>query len=149
MLDFSLFLVNTAENGRLFLSEEQLNLINLSIVENISKCIPETIERVTPLITEKIDTQLKQLWPNNKRNTELSFTSIKQEAEHFIYSNNKLWSDLLQERKDFVYKFTRFERLLDLYGECLQEEPMYIPRKFRNDKTHVTSQVELNIVKHM
>ena len=149
LLDFSLFLVNTAENGRLFLSEEQLNLINLSIVENISKCIPETIERVTPLITEKIDTQLKQLWPNNKRNTELSFTSIKQEAEHFIYSNNKLWSDLLQERKDFVYKFTRFERLLDLYGECLQEEPMYIPRKFRNDKTHVTSQEELNIVKHM
>ena len=147
LLDFSLFLVNTAENGRVFLSEEQLNLINLSIVKNISKCIPEIIERVTPLITEKIDTHLKQVWPNNKRNTELSFTSIKQEAEHFIYSNNKLWSDLLQERKDFVYKFTRFERLLDLYGECLQEEPIYIPRKFRNDKTHVTSQEELNIVR--
>ena len=106
LLDFSLFIVNTTENGRLFLSEEQLNLISLSIVENISKCIPEIIERVTPLIMEKIDTHLKQVWPNNKRNAELSFTSIKQEAEHFIYSSNKLWSDLLQERKDFVYKFT-------------------------------------------
>ena len=147
MLDFSLFIVNTTENGRLFLSEEQLNLISLSIVENISKCIPEIIERVTPLIMEKIDTHLKQVWPNNERNAELSFTSIKQEAERFIYSSNKLWSDFLQERKDFVYKFTRFERLLDLYGECLQEEPMYIPRKFRNDKTHVTSQEELNIVR--
>ena len=147
LLDFSLFIVNTTENGRLFLSEEQLNLISLSIVENISKCIPEIIERVTPLIMEKIDTHLKQVWPNNERNAELSFTSIKQEAERFTYSSNKLWSDFLQERKDFVYKFTRFERLLDLYGECLQEEPMYIPRKFRNDKTHVTSQEELNIVR--
>ena len=106
MLDFSLFIVNTTENGRLFLSEEQLNLISLSIVENISNCIPEIIERVTPLIMEKIDTHLKQVWPNNERNAELSFTSIKQEAERFIYSSNKLWSDLLQERKDFVYKFT-------------------------------------------
>ena len=92
-----------------------------------------------PLIIEKIDALLKQLWTNDKGNTELSFTSIKQEAERFIYSNNKLQSDLLQKRKDFVYKFTRCERLLDLYGECLQEEPMYVPRKFRNDKTYVTS----------
>ena len=65
-----------AENGRLFLSEEQLNVINRSIVENISKCMPEIIERATPLIMEKIDTHLKQFCSNDKRNTELSFTSI-------------------------------------------------------------------------
>ena len=68
---------------------------------------------------EKIDTHLKQVWATTSL-TELSFTSIKQEAEHFIYSNNKLSFDLLQERKDFVCKFTRCKRLLDLYGECLQ-----------------------------
>ena len=101
---------------------------------------------VTPLIMGKIDSHLKQLQSKDKRKKELSFTSIKQEAECFIYSNNK-WSDLLQKRKDFVYKFTRCERLLDLYGECLQEEPMYIPQKFRNDKTDVTSQEELNVVR--
>ena len=43
------------ENGCVFLSEEQANLINLSIVENISKFIPEIIERVTPLIMEEIE----------------------------------------------------------------------------------------------
>ena len=94
--------------------------------------MPEVIERVTPLIMEKTDTHLKQFWLNDKRNRDLSFTRIKKEAKHFIYSNNKLWSDLLQKIKDFVYKFTRCERLIDLYGECLQEESMYIPRKFRN-----------------
>ena len=46
-----------------------------------------------------------------------------------------------------MYKFTSCERLLDLYGECLQEEPTYIPRKFRNDKTYLTSQEELNVVR--
>ena len=88
-----------------------------------------------PLFMENIDTHLKQIWSNDKRNAKLSFTSIKQEAEHFIYSNNKLWYDLLQTRKDFVYKFTRCEQLLDLHEEYLQEEPMYIPRKFRNNIT--------------
>ena len=44
-----------------------------------------------------------------------------------------------------MYKFKRCERLLDLCKEWLQEDPMYIPRKFRNDKTYVTSQEELNI----
>ena len=79
-----MFIVNIDEYGRFFLSEEQLNLINHSIVENISKCIPEIIKSVTPLIMEKIDTHLKQLWSNDKRNTELSFTSIKLEAENFM-----------------------------------------------------------------
>ena len=131
-----------AENERLFFSEEQLNLINLSIVENISKYIAKLIERVTLPIMEKIDTHLKRFWTNDKRNTELSFKSIKQEAEHFIYNNKNLQSDLLQVKKDFVYKFTRCGRLLDLYGECLEEVPVYIARKIRNDKTHVTSQKE-------
>ena len=131
-----------AENERLFLSEEQLNLINLSIVENISKYIAKLIERVTLPIMEKIDTHLKRFWTNDKRNTELSFKSIKQEAEHFIYNNKNLQSDLLQVKKDFVYKFTRCGRLLDLYGECLEEVPVCIARKIRNDKTHVTSQKE-------
>ena len=135
------------ESGHLFLSDEQFNSLNINIAENIKKCIPEIIETITPIILDKLDTHLKQFSNIENRNTELSFTDVKQEAEHFIYSNNKLWCDLLNKRKDFVYKFTRSERLLDLYGQCLQEEPMYIPRKFRNDKTYVTSDEELNVVR--
>ena len=46
-----------------------------------------------------------------------------------------------------MYKFARYERLLDLSGEWLQVKPMYIPRKLRNDKTYVISQEELNVVR--
>ena len=40
--------------------------------------------RVAAFIMEKIDPHLKLFSSNSKRNTELSFTGIKQEAEHFI-----------------------------------------------------------------
>ena len=53
-------------------------------------------------IIEKIDTHLKQFWSNNKCNAEFSFTSIEEEVEHSVYSNTKLWFNLLQKRKDFV-----------------------------------------------
>ena len=46
-----------------------------------------------------------------------------------------------------MYKFARYERLLDLSGEWLQVKPMYIPHKLRNDKTYVISQEELNVVR--
>ena len=40
----------------------------------------------------------------------------------------------------------RCENLLDSYGKCMQYEPRYIPRKFRNDKYHVMNADELNSV---
>ena len=89
LLNCSLFIVNMAESGHSFLSEEQLNLINRSIIENISKRIPEIIERVTPLIMEKIDTHLKQFWSNDKLNLELSFQVLrKKENISYITMTN-------------------------------------------------------------
>ena len=68
-----------AEDRRLLLSEEQLNLINLSVVKNIRKCIPDITERFTSFVMVKIDTHLKQFWSQEKRNAELPYTKIKQE----------------------------------------------------------------------
>ena len=75
-----------------FLSEEQLNLINLSIVENNSKCIPEIIERVTPLIMEKIDTHLKQVWATTSliRSCLLQVLSKKQNISYIAITNYRL-----------------------------------------------------------
>ena len=86
-----------------------MNLINHSILESISKCIQEIRERVPSFTTEKDDTYLKQFWSNDNRITDLSFTSIKQETEDFIFRNNKLRSDLPQKRKDL--KSTNLENV--------------------------------------
>ena len=35
--------------------------------------------------------------------------------------------------------------VIRLIWGILREEPMYIPRKFKNDRTYVTSEEELNV----
>ena len=51
------------------------------------------------------------------------------------------------EKKIFCVQINKSGRLLDVYGEYLQKEHMFVPRKFRNSKTYVTSQEELNIAR--
>ena len=95
-------------------------------------------------------TELTLIW-NNFGQTKsiiqsylLQALNRKQNISYIAIANYGL---IYHRKKDFVYKFARSEQLLDLYGECLQEEPMYIPCNFRNDKTYVTSLEELNFVR--
>ena len=55
----------------------------------------------------------------------------------------KIYGPIHFIKKDFVYKC---ERWLELHGECLQDEPIFIVHKFRNDKTNIMPQEKLNIV---
>ena len=73
-------------------------------------------------------------------------SSINVSTEKFLESNRQEWDCLLNQREDYYYKYSRSEHLLDLYGQCLQEEPPYIPRKFRNDTYHTMSQQEKNVI---
>ena len=75
-----------AEDRRLLLSEEQLNLINLSVVKNIRKCIPEITERFTLFVVEKIDTHLKQFWSQEKRNEESYLIQKLNKKQHISYT---------------------------------------------------------------
>ena len=33
-----------------------------------------------------------------------------------------------------------------MYTECMESEPLYIPRKFRSDRYHVMSEAEITII---
>ena len=44
-----------------------------------------------------------------------------------------------------MFKFLRCDKQILLYNECLEEEPMYIPRKSRNDKVYTMNEQEKNI----
>ena len=48
-----------------------------------------------------------------------------------------------------LYKYLRCDKLILLYNDCLEIEPMYIPRKFRNDRVHVMNEKEKNIYKKL
>ena len=44
-----------------------------------------------------------------------------------------------------MFKYLRCGKQILLYNEWLEEEPMYIPRKFRNDKVYTMNDQEKNI----
>ena len=67
-------------------------------------------------------------------------------AMEFFNNHHLHWNKMLNHRENIYYKYARNDHLLQLYGDCLAEEPIYIPRKFRNDNYHTTSQAEINVL---
>ena len=66
---------------------------------------------------------------------------------HIEYFDLQRWNCNSFQKESVINRgkydqFARCKHLLSLYGECLQENPPYIPRKFREDKIHVRSQRE-------
>ena len=56
---------------------------------------------------------------------------------------------LLDKREKVYYQFHRTDWLLGLYSECMADENLYIPRKFRQDKTHRMNESETNVIKKL
>ena len=56
------------------------------------------------------------------------------------------WNRNLNKRKNLHYRLYRCEQLLDLCSTYLQEEPLYIPKKFRNYKVYVISARERKVI---
>ena len=96
---------------------------------------PEIIE----LLKERIDSNNVGLPISNSMSDEL-----KAEFETFRNNNRTYIEEQLAEREDKYYTLARYEHYLDLWGECLEEEPEpYVPKKYRNDRFYVTSNAEL------
>ena len=121
---------------------DQLLKIKEIVVESINTLLPKILKEVTPLIIQT---------SKNIINKELSSTNhvtVKEvDIQDEFYKHHHLeWNKLLNHRENLFYKHERNDQLLELYEECLAEEPIYIPRKFRNDKYHVNTVEERNIV---
>ena len=61
----------------------------------------------------------------------------------------KEWEEHLGHRSNKYWQYMRCVNNLDLYTECLDEEPMYIPRVFRKDKTHYRTEEEKHVNEKM
>ena len=48
-----------------------------------------------------------------------------------------------------MFKYLRCDKQILLYNECLEEEPMYINRKFRNEKVYIMNEQQQNIYKKL
>ena len=110
-----------------------------------------TPEYITPLILN----QSKEIITENQNrkdiriNSPINEASYKQEALSIFTSEKSVWNDHLDKREECFYKHSRCHSLLNLYTEGLEEEPLYIPRKFRNDNMFTKSKEEEHVVEKL
>lgn len=131
-----------------------------SVTNAVGELIPEEVNVPIPSLLKEILSSIVKLTKNSifeHLNTnsnaingnvrvsrippDLEVRKFKQEHEYF--------TNMLNEREDLYYKFARYENLLELYQNCMKQQPIYIPRKFRSDKYHVMSPSELIAVNKM
>ena len=125
----------------------------------VTSIIPQLIKDITPAITSLLPTIIKEVSTtiiDTTKNTLKNVSNVnditknimnpQQEFRKFIDKNGNHMDTVLKEREDIYDSFTRSDNLLNMYNDCMAEEPIYIPRKFRSDAFHVTSTAELNSV---
>ena len=106
----------------------------INVIKSIMAVLPEILLELIPLIIEKsealINENITKGLETCRRNVPDNL-NVNKEVNSFIRRNNDHWQKELEKRKDVYYKFTRSDQLILLYNECLEEEPIYIPRKFQ------------------
>ena len=133
------------------MSAEKINTTTMETIKeellrNITNLIPTLIDQllldIIKIIKDKTAAYLEK--HNNLFTATPSKTSVNVNLEYDQYRdrNYRFFDEKLTEREEKFYQLTKYENLLDLHGECMQQEPIYIPRKFRKDKFHVLSQKE-------
>ena len=125
-----------------------MEVIKSNVIKSKMAVPPEVLQELVPLIIEKseawINENITKGLETCRRNLPDNL-NVNKEVNSFIRRNNDHWQKKLEKRKDVYYKFTRSDQLILLYNECLEEEPIYIPRKFRNDNTFTMNEQEKNI----
>ena len=126
------------------LSDECIDDVKKTITDSITEMMPIIIEEIGPIIMNNISAKIKsdaeKLDEMNKK---------RKIALKYVQDNIKDWERTLENRNKTYWQYIRTVSTLDLYTECLEEEPMYIPRKFRKDKTHYRNAEEKREVERM
>ena len=125
------------EKTLLDLTTEQRNDLQNIIMEQIKQILPSLVDNIILVIIKKA----KEI-TTDKTFSETDKSSI-------IKENREKWNKTLDKREDLFYKYHHTTRLLDLYTECLEQDELYIPRKFRQDNTHISNPAESPVIRKL
>lgn len=147
--------MSTEEFATLFVES-----LKKEIIKKFTELIPQLVKEITPSIIELTKKTVESILQNKDlfnienvkesvsiNNETQTFIPPKREYNLFKDKNQQFFDDMLQKRESEYYKYNRNEQLLDLYAEGMQEEPIYIPRKFRSDNCHVKSNAKLTCIR--
>lgn len=133
------------------LNQNQIKAIKDIVLKSILEILPTILNDITPTIitsAEKIiKDKMKETSPNTKTTSTMRENFGTQSQEHeFECFNQKFLNNKLKARNDYFYKETRSVELAKLYEDCLNEEPPYVPKEFREEeKAHTTNKREVEI----
>jgi hypothetical protein len=135
------------------ITQQVMENLKESIYEEAKKIIPELLKSIVPSIValtkDYILNELRNTDGNVQSYIRECITPPDVEVRNFKREHTTDFDNRLNTRENEYYKYARCENLLDLYAEGMQEEPIYIPKKFRNDKMHVMSPPELSVVEKL
>ena len=118
-----------------------------------SRLSDDEIEQISEKVASKLGNKLwdimKELMPGaismceeERRNAE----QITSEATSFVRSHPETFKTNLRYRREKYEQYCRAVHIINLYDECMNENPPYIPKKFREDRYHVRNERELEKV---
>ena len=134
------------------LTDENVEIFKSKLIEKVLNLLPAILKEITPAIIELTSNILQSHVKETKSSQKIdsfSTESVDREVKSFKNRHQKFFDKKLQEREHFYYKDARCVHQLDLYNDCAQAEPLYIPRKFRRDNFHVKSDAELTVLSKM
>ena len=108
--------------------------------------IEKLSERVAAKLGEKLWSIMKELLPgaiNSYDDTRKNLEQVKKDARNFMNTHSRTFKTNMKHRREKFEQFCRSVHLVNLYDECMSEDPPYIPKKFREDRHHVRNEREL------
>ena len=128
------------------ITNDLMDTLKKVLVEKITELIPNILKEVTPNIISHTKVIIESYVVENSESLRESLAKTDNDVKDFNKNNAAFIDSSLSEREKEYYRFSRCENLLNLYNECLEEDPPYVPKKFRSDNYHVKSEAELKIV---
>ena len=128
--------------------EVQMLDIRATVTTALKDIIPIIVSEITPDILRQ-SKDVITLKANELANESLIREQQDQEAYKYINEHKLVWENGLKDRKHAYEQYIRCNSHIELYNECLEEQPIYIPRKFRSDKRHTLSEREKCVVDKM
>ena len=126
----------------------QMDLIKKVALNSILEALPTIIREITPKIIESAEEIIKKNIHEALPTTEDIFdhSLISTPTSDQVHHLNKAELNAkLKLRNVTHWKSTRSKKLAKLYTECLEEEPPYIPQKFRVKKEPNSSTAEIAV----
>ncbi len=112
-----------------------------TILPNVLSILPTLVKELMPTIVDLCKTEIRDALKSQKTSAQETI-DVQKSIDNFKRIHKKEIDNLISKREDTYYRYAKCEHYLDIYAECMQAEPLYVPKKFRKDEEHIVAESE-------